>query len=239
MKFFKKIFILLPVILVLIIVGLVFSINNIVKNSIEAKASEILQVDVQVGKVALSFLEGNAMISGLNISNPTGFKSDKAFYLGQIDVSLSLLSLLSDNIVVNNIRIIDPEIYYEIQPQQTNIGQIKSNISNNNKDAGIDKETASSTDVSKRISIDELVISGAKVHTNIGGLQNTISIAEIKLNNIGDTNNPITTKSAINEVLSAVIQSAGQIELSDITREGLNTMKDNILNSSIKKILAK
>ena len=79
--------------------------GNIVKAGIETVGPKITQTTITVDAVDLSLLTGSARVKGLVVGNPEGYKAPNAISVGLAAVSVSPMSVLSDKIVVESIRV--------------------------------------------------------------------------------------------------------------------------------------
>lgn len=242
----KKILISLAVIIVVAFVAIVSSLDGIIKKGIEAKAPEILGVNVSVANVSVSILSGSAQIDGFVIGNPEGFKSDKAFYLGKVKVGLNLPSLLSDTIVINEVHISNPEISYEIGLRGANINRIMKNIgSGGTMPAETEAENASvnADKPDKQVVINDLYIQGAKVKAAIGAASQSIALPDIHLSEIGKKGQALSFAKASEKVIVAVIDEVSKQDLNSIIVSNIESklgdtaadIKDN-LKEGVKDI---
>jgi hypothetical protein len=118
--------------LVLVIGGLVglWSLDAIVKGVIERYGSAATKVAVHVDSVGLSLLGGSAAITDLTVANPSGFSSANVFQLGKIQVQVDRGTIRSNPLVIDDITIIAPEVYFELdQNGEANVDVIRRNLS--------------------------------------------------------------------------------------------------------------
>ena len=228
MKIVKISLITIAVIAIVTVVIINFSLNSIIKKGIEHTAPGLLGVNVTVNDVDISLLAGHAQISGLTVGNPKGFQSDKAFYLGKVDINLEPMSLFSDVILIHNIDIVEPLINYELGAGQTNIGTIEKNIKGTEKDSGntssanTNKEASSS----KRVVIERLSISDAKVNAGIGKLAKEVVLPEIELKNIGKEGSSMSVVTATTKVISTIILTIAKTDITAVPGSVLQTIGD-------------
>lgn len=237
MKVLKYFVIAIVVVFVSAVTFLTFSMGGVVKKSIETFAPDVLGVSVTVDSVDLSIINGSAKISGLTVGNPDGFKSEQAFKLGEVSVDLNPLSLFSDTIKINNISVISPEINYELGEGGSNINAIQKNIATEDasEPSKADKkvsEEAPSNNPSKKVIIENILISDTKVIAGIGGLSKEIKLPKITLKNIGKGDKPASIASATKLVLSTVLTSLAKIDLASFA----DTLKDEALKKGVKGV---
>jgi len=102
--------------------------GQIAKDGINTYGSEFLGVDVAVDDVDFSILGGNLSISGLVIGNPQGFESEYAFRLGSVKIELDRNSLFSDHIIIDQVRIMAPEVIMELGKGGNNLTKLQETI---------------------------------------------------------------------------------------------------------------
>ncbi len=108
---------------------LLTNLDAIVKMAIEKYGSEAIKTQVRVDKVRIKLKEGSASISGLTIANPPGFSMPNAFSLGDISVGIDINSLTGDVIVIREIGIAAPEVFFEMNAdKQANLDVLSKNL---------------------------------------------------------------------------------------------------------------
>jgi len=222
MKKTKKILLVLALVLVVAVlaVSIVIStmLDKIAKTAVETVAPMITQTTVTVDSIKLSLLTGSAGVNNFVIGNPPGYKTPFAVSVGKASVSVSPASLLSDKIVVHSVSVNAPEITFEGNPfGANNLSQLQANV------MGAPTTNTTSTTGSgkpaKKLEVDDFLITGAKVHASITGLNNltsltgltngfTIVIPEIHLTGLGQGADGITAAELTQQVLSQVSKAA-------------------------------
>ena len=192
-----------------------FTIDGIVKSNIESTTGEMLDTSVEVNSVSISILDGKGTIDGITIHNPEGFSDNPALKLQQISISVALSSLLSDTVIVKDIRIEKPEVYFE---QKT---------SGSNLDALTDKLGGSSSESGVSIVIDHLLVQDGHVTLTADiGEKKTVegSFSSIELNGIGRSGNN-TMEQAMQQILKPILRKASR----EAVKQGLlNEAKDKL-----------
>lgn len=97
------------------ICGLYLNLESIVKASVAKYGSQLTGTEVALDGFRLSPLKGEAELKGLRIANPAGYQTPHILSLGSAYVRLDMRSLLKPVIVVEEIRIANPEIAYELK----------------------------------------------------------------------------------------------------------------------------
>jgi hypothetical protein len=129
------------VVIVIVIAVLVIGLSNIdsiIKEGVESLGSEITQAKVTLDEVEISASDGSGRLAGLVIGNPKGFKTEHAFSLGAIKISLDIGTVLEDKVVIREIAIDAPQIIYELGDGGSNLDALKRNV---NTFLGIDEKT--------------------------------------------------------------------------------------------------
>jgi uncharacterized protein involved in outer membrane biogenesis len=129
----RKTLIIAAVVLVVVVVGfavfLYNSIDPIVKSAIEKYGSEIAGTKVTVGSVDISLKSGRGTIRNVEVRNPEGFSSGSVFKLAEITVDIDVSSLNKDPVVIDEVRIVAPEVHVEVAANgRTNVGVLKDHV---------------------------------------------------------------------------------------------------------------
>ena len=90
-----------------------FMLDKIIHTGVETFGPKLTQTEIRLNEVDVSPLNGSGSLKGLFIGNPEGYKSDKAFYLGEIEIDIAPLSLFSERILIEKIYIKEPKIVFE------------------------------------------------------------------------------------------------------------------------------
>lgn len=213
----KKILIKIAIIgvaLVIVIgVVVVLFLGQIVKKGVETAGPMITKVDVKLDKASVSLL-GSAGLKGLFVGNPPGYKTDSAIKVGEVSVSLKPLSVLSDKIIVESVKVQSPEITIEGGLKDNNLTKIMDNVNaaaGGGGGAPTEKKPGQKAG-GKKIQITDLTITGAKVHVNMllsGGKTMTVPLPDIHLTNLGTGSDGLTpaelTKKVMSELMSKVV----------------------------------
>jgi hypothetical protein len=218
MKKTKKILLSIVIgLLVLIIVAVIvvgLSLGKIVKVGVERVGPKITQTTLTVDAVDLSLLTGSARVKKLVIGSPEGYNAPNAISIGLTAVSVSPMSVLSDKIVINSIRIESPEITFEGGLSGNNLSKIMDNVDGVAKNGGpesTNKTATASGKPGKKIEVDDLLITGAKVHGTFilfGGREVTLQslpLPDIHLTGLGEGPDGITPTELTRQVLNKVV----------------------------------
>jgi len=208
-----KIIIGLVVVAVIAVVALMLSLNSIVKQGVTSFGPEVIKAPIQLDGVSISALSGSGEIRGLVIGNPEGFKTPNAVKLGTASLQVKPMSLLGDKIVVQSIKADGAEITFEGSLSGSNLSKIQENVDAYvaallgpaDKDGKTEQKSAAP---GKKLQVDEIVISNAKINlsmTILGGKSATVPLPDIKLTGLGQGEQGVTPAEVIKVVLKEVM----------------------------------
>ncbi|MPY74790.1 MAG: hypothetical protein GEU87_11050 [Alphaproteobacteria bacterium] len=210
----KKILIGLAVVVLIIAGGLFYvwqNLGSLIKTAVEEAGSRTTQVkvtlkDVDAGKVT----EGALALRGLVVGNPSGFKTDSAFQLGEISVKVDPSTVTSDTIVIKEVVIAAPHVTYEFAGGGSNIGTIQKNVEKL-AGGGSSASSSSSSEGGKKVIIENLYVRDGKVDVSADFLQGKTtgaSLPTIHLKDIGKSGGGATPAQVAEQVIAAIGKSA-------------------------------
>lgn len=206
------------VILLIVAVGVIyFYLGTIIKHGVEEYGPKITGTTVSLGLARVSILSGDGSLSNLKVGNPKGYEAKPhIFQLGSIRVKLDPKSVLEDTVVINEIKIIQPEIAYELTDKGDNIRALQGNINRNTASASKEKtEEGKPAGSGKKVLIENLYINDGKIDLALGGrikdvveltgekTKEKIKLPDIHLKNLGKGKG-ITMAQAANIVMNEV-----------------------------------
>lgn len=209
-KLIKFIFIGIPVLIIVVIVALVFSVNSIIKHGVETVGPMALGTYVTLEEVDISLFSGKGQLKGLIIGNPEGFKTESSFKLNEVRLAIDVSSLLSDKIIIEEIFIDAPEITYEKGGKGDNFAAILDNVNDFARMTGgkaSEDPKEESKEGGKKIQINNLIVKNGKVNMSMSALkgeQLTLPLADIHLKDIGGDDEGTSIADAVKEVFGAV-----------------------------------
>ncbi len=215
-KVFLYLVIGLVVLLIAISVGVGLFIGPIIKTGVETLGPKITQVSIKLDAVDVSLLSGAAVIKGLVVGNPEGYKTPEAIRLGKASVSIDPMSVTSSKIVVKSIRVESPEITFDGGLSGNNISKILANVnsvaakpeSEQPKSAAPEKSKDAAEKPAPKIQVDEFLITGAKVHVRLNAVvasqDMTVPLPDIHLKDLGKGTEGITPAELVRVVLTQV-----------------------------------
>ena len=213
--------ILLGILIVIIVVlcALLIFLDSVVKTGIQTVGSAVTKCDVKVEHVSISILRGKVEMGDLVVGNPKGYKTDSAFKLGKIHVSMNPMSLfVGKRTYIKDILIDEPEITYEWNPLEltSNIGTIQKNVQSMlpAKDEKEEGDKLKEKKEGRPVEISHVTVSGGTIRisaTFAGGLAVPIPLPTITLNDIGkekEITPPEATATVLDEVCTSVVTQA-------------------------------
>lgn len=212
----------LVVILSVVVVGVValllfltLSLGSIVKKGVETVGPQITKTPMTLDGANISIFSGAGTLKGFLLGNPEGYKTDSAIKVGEVDLGVNPRSVLGDKVHITHVRVMGAEITFEGSlGSQNNLGKILDNVSGTSGggDPGKNEPAKAGTEpaskgASKKLQVDDFLISGAKVKvslTSLGGKTLTVPLPEIHMVNLGSGPEGITAGELTKRVLSQV-----------------------------------
>lgn len=183
----------------IVILTIYLSFNTIAKFAFERINSQMLGTKVSISKVKTNIVTGKFQIKDLKIYNPGQFKEPYLFEADEVDLTLSLRSLLTETVKIEDFKVISANIIYELDPElsiQENIEVIKENI----------KNYTNNDEPEKKIIVHNLIIDNCKFKYNLAEPKtHTIALSNIKIENIGVKENGVYLKQAGWQILLEIL----------------------------------
>ena len=240
----KKLLIIIPVLIIVAVIALSFSINSIIRSGVETVGPKALGADVKLQDVDISVLNGKGKLNGLFIGNPKGFNTESAFQLAEVRISLDVKSVFSDRIVINEIFIDGPDITYEKSMKDDNIKALLRNIESfagaGEKAVQKDKEKDTAKSETK-VQINNFIVKNGKVNMSMSALQGkkvSLPLPDIHMKDIGKDKEGTTVSKALGEVFAVVnknIITASAGSLKDI-RGTVEKTVEGTVGESVNKL---
>lgn len=237
----KKFLLILLTIIILLaggICGLYLNLESIVKASVAKYGSQLTGTEVALDGFRLSPRKGEAELKGLRIANPEGYQTPQILSLGSVYVRLDMRSLLKPVIVVEEIRIANPEIAYELKSvAHNNVSDLLAAVNKNAAAAAkpaAAKPAADQTDATRAGTAKPAVSSGgsAKSASSSGG-------KKVIINALNITGGKVSLGATFGGKGAAASVPLPAVTLKDIGREKGSQGKGIIETASLilKKIL--
>jgi uncharacterized protein involved in outer membrane biogenesis len=192
----KKTLLIVVVLIIAVIAGGVYyvltNLDSLVKQAIEKYGSEATQTAVRVQRVNIQLKQASAAISGLTVANPKGFDIPNAFSLGQIATRLNVKGMSKDHIVIDEVRVQAPEVFYEINAdKQGNLNLLKDKLIGGAKAGAAGEKPATQTGAKPpMITIHKFVFADAALHAKLVPLKNkefNLKLPSFELVNLSGT----------------------------------------------------
>jgi len=214
-------FILIPVaVLVLIAIILTYTIDSIVRSTIEARGSEILQTELSINNVDISLFGGTGSIDGLTIANPDEFEGGEALTISSIQMSLDLSTILSDTVVVNQLTIREMDVNYRLKATDSNLGKLLDNLERYSADT---EDDAESSMIIELFVMEESTVS---IDTQFEELQTiSVTLPYIEREGIGRGGDQSVSQ-VVQSVLEIIITRVSDIAFDAVKDEGAEKILD-------------
>jgi len=180
------------IIVIAISVGAYYLLTNldaIVEAAIEKYGTEATQTAVRVDSVRIKLKEGSAAINGLTVANPEGFALSHAFSLGKIKTGINLKSLQEEPYIIDEITVIAPEIFVEINADnKNNLNELKKNLTVGATQAKKEKAADSSAAAEPKLIIKRILFTDGNIKARVVPLNDTdydLKLPTIKMQNLG------------------------------------------------------
>jgi len=182
-----------------------FSLNGIVRSTVQKQATSSLNLDTSVGGANVSLVGTSLRLNDVQIASPQGFSAPKMFTLDGLHVDVSLGQLRQDPIHVAAIEIKKPTLVIEQSGGKFNFQALMSQDSKAPPD---NKEPI-------KLIIDDLTVSDSKVilRPGIPGVAQEIpvSIPSLEMKGVGSgegNQNGAAIKEVVMDVITAMSQKA-------------------------------
>jgi len=215
------------------------SLDDFIKQQIETQGSKITNQTVLVRNVEMKLIKGSGAINGFSLSNPEEYTYPHAFSFETILLDINISSLTEDVIVIDEIRIDNPQAFVELaQSGSANLSDILNEIEKNvPKSETVEKETETTTQAEPRIRVSKLTLSSTNLSLDLSALGNKehqLTLPDINLTNIGgDKGLPASLLGA--EIAKQALASIWKQAKSEQKKK----LKDKIKNELKEKALDK
>lgn len=231
-KVLKSIIIIVLVLVILVVTLIHLFGDRALKAGIETAATKTLGVNVTIGDLSLSLLRGKLELRDLVIDNPPGYQHPELLNIGRAYIDVTVTSLLSDTVKIEEIRFEDITMVIEQKGLTNNLKDVLNALPSGQTAS---KSTTDEPDTEgKKLHVDNLEISNVAVKVKLLPIPGkadtlTLKVAPIKMTDLGSDNKLSTAKLSA-KVLAAI--AAG------VARQGGGVLPKDMLssiNSTLKK----
>jgi hypothetical protein len=215
MKWIKRLFILVVVLVLVAVGGVYFGINALVKSVVEKEGTEQLKVQTTLGGVSLGWFNGSVAVDSFALGSPQGFNAPQMFAVNKTAVvSGGISNLRSDPIHVASIDIDGPVLVIEQSGTTLNFKKLIDGLPSSPSSPPTTPPPPSTSEQKEtRFKIDSLKITNAvvKLQSDLPGLGKPleVKIPDCSLDNLGNENgNGIALKDLIVTVITKMVAEA-------------------------------
>ena len=205
----KKVLLVIGAVLAVLIALTVIFRDLFIPFAVTNVGSFALGTEVKLKKFSSS-LSGKVDIQGLTVANPAGYHNPYAFSLEQVYVDLSIPSLLTNEIVINEVLVTGMQIDLEAKLNRTNLGELQKNVERllpAKSGSSSAKESSSSDSKAQK----QLVIGKININNNVISFSNSalhftakIPLVPISMTDVGK-GQPIGE--TINDIFGKILTS--------------------------------
>ncbi len=181
--------------------------DALIKRAIERFGPDLTGVSVKVASVKLEPLDGRGAIRGLEVGNPTGYKTPRALSLGEMRLAVDPASLASEVVHIREITLEAPSITYERGPGGDNLTAIQKHIESvlPKSEAGRGDSKAERQAKERRFIVDRVEVRKARV--SYGGTLD-VDVPDLMLRDLGRKSGGATAGQITQQVWSSVTRQA-------------------------------
>jgi len=184
---------------------LTFFMGSIVKKGVTSFGPKLTKTKVELTEANISPLSGAGSLRGLLVGNPSGWSSDRAFYLGRVSVKLEPFSIFGDHIVVDEIVIDQPEFNYETKFVSSNIKELLNNIESFTGRGEQAPKTKSGQPI--KFVVKKFRLTNGKATLGVGAAALPVPFPDITIDDLGVREGGITPDQAAAAVMRNVLGS--------------------------------
>ena len=195
--------------LILMAVTLPLWINPVATCVAERIVPGITGTGFSIEKFFLNPYSGSVRIGGVRLSNPRGFGEAAAFSMSDLSIDLTVGSLLSDVILVREIVVSDPFVSYYSHDGTNNFDIILANVKKKDDAKSAEQEASEpkAERSGKKVVIERLRITGAKVKLVKSDLVPSLMVPPLELTDIGRKSGGATIEEAWSQIANGVMKS--------------------------------
>lgn len=196
---------------------LTLTVDSIVKSGIEDIGSEMTGTSVTVQSVSISPFSGKGTIRGFHVANPEDYEQEFLFKIEELSISLDIRSLFSDEIVVNEIIVLQPELYVEQKLPENNLATVMNSINSVEANQTTQKEM-----VIEHFLMEE---GSAELYTEVGGERTgRVELSSVEIHDLGRGGG----QNAVENIIKEIAERIAEQGLQAAARSGGEQIRDAI-----------
>lgn len=240
---------LLALVVIALVAGWLY-LEPLVKGIVNKFGTQVAGTEVTLAGFSLHPVDGEVEIKGFTVANPKGYATSNLLSLESVFVKIEPKSLTSDTIVVENIRITNPNLTYEMPNFSTsNVMQLQENVARNTakssapaatKNSGTKEAGASKNVVIRKVVIEKGALSAlTPLQKNKEPL--TLQLPSIEINGIGDGKKNMTIDESIAVIFNKILFNATSVvtkelgNVSEMAQKAANKALDQVKNQVPEK----
>ena len=216
-KFLIKAVVVIAILAVVALLAMPVWFGPVVKTTANSVAPSVLKTDFHLGHLSLNPYTARFELGDMQLSNPEGYSEKYAATLGEVAFDVETLSLMTDVIHIEEIKVKDVFVSIVSKDGVGNFKQIQYNLAGGKEkyeaaqakkeaEKPAEAEMPAEAPSEKKVIIDHLEISGIKI--KLGILPITIPVA-LTLNDIGKESGGATFEEVWEQIVAAVMKAAG------------------------------
>jgi hypothetical protein len=204
---------------ILMAVTLHLWLGTLIKTGVEQVGPSVTGSSVTLKDVDIGLLAGRAQFEGLTVGNPKGFQAPTALKVGTARARIKWGTVLSDQVVIEEITIDGPEVTYEGVLSKSNFSTILDNAQALSSTGASPKSggppAQPDRSAEKKFLIKELNVTNGRVALWVGsgmlGNQNlSVALPDIHLKDIGKDSGGATAAEALSAAFRALNKASAQ-----------------------------
>jgi len=161
------------------------TINGLVKEQIQIQGGQVTGQSVKVAAVDINLLKGSGSISGLTVSNPSGYTQASVFSLGTIALAIDVASLTEEPYVIESLLISNPEVFVEVNAKGSNLKDLYAAIDKNMPAEDAQNSSSDGGAADPRIKLNSLQLQGVSMTLDLTALGNKVHSEKLSNINLG------------------------------------------------------
>jgi len=204
LKILRNFFITVVVIALVAVVAVQYALGPVIMAASEEFGPKILNTPVKVETAKFNVLTGTCRFSGVVIGPPEGY-AQIVFELGDLRITIDVLSVFKDTVVVKEIIIESPKAAYELRGLTSNISAITDHLEK--KSTGFQaKEQEREQNGGKKVTVEKFVFRNGSVKVASATLGGGVSVPlpSVELTGIGKKSKGVTGLELTREIFVSV-----------------------------------